>query len=299
MNNFKKVIRKIVESVHYHHRINSDRVFINPEIRYLLKNKRVEMRNKIEAKVNNDYKGLQSIENKYDYKNKEFLMKIKYENMEKIRKLEHCNFDFIEDGNNLKFRYNKSLFKRLLYFPIYNLPKYFKSSLLFKLFLFVISVLFLKIGYLIGKKDCILYDPIRNNVIDIRNEDSLFDLLISLNKPLIVFYYFPESEVVTNMQFNMGLLSEKYGEYVSFAKVNCKYNLELCMKKAEYLKMPQWELMNIPIIDNGNKKFPIVPCINERSYQGLEGFLMKENIIPDKYNPIQIINRGFDIKLNH
>jgi hypothetical protein len=299
MSYYKSIIRKVIESVHYHHRINSERVFINPEIRFLLKSKKTEWRKKIEEKVNKDNKDLSLLENNYEYKNKVFLMKIKHENIDKTRKLEHCNFDFIEDGSNLKFRYNKSIIKRLLYFPIYHLPKYFKSSYLFKLALFIICILCLKIGYLIGKKDCILYDPIKNNVIDIKNEDSLFDLLISLNKPLVVFYYFPENELVPNMQFNTGLLSEKYNDYATFAKVNCKYNLELCMKKAEYLKMPQWELMNVPVIDNGNKKFPIVPCVNERSYHGLEGFLMKENIIPDKYNPIQIINQGFDLKLNH
>jgi hypothetical protein len=40
------------------------------------------------------------------------------------------------------------------------------------------------------------------------------------------------------------------------------------------------------------KKFPVVPCKNSRDFEGLEGFLMSQNIIPDIYNPLYIMTSG-------
>jgi hypothetical protein len=37
------------------------------------------------------------------------------------------------------------------------------------------------------------------------------------------------------------------------------------------------------------KKFPVVPCLNSRDFEGLEGFLMGQNVIPDIYNPLYIM----------
>ena len=52
------------------------------------------------------------------------------------------------------------------------------------------------------------------------------------------------------MQTAQGLFAEKYGENnVKMAKVNCKYNLDLCLKKVQYLMIPQWEIMYPPVVN--------------------------------------------------
>jgi len=42
------------------------------------------------------------------------------------------------------------------------------------------------------------------------------------------------------------------------------------------------------------KKYPVIPCKKDRSYEGLVGFLIEQDILEDKFNPLQIMNRAFN-----
>jgi hypothetical protein len=85
--------------------------------------------------------------------------------------------------------------------------------------------------------------------MDVRSEDQLFDVLINQNKPVLVLYYVPGQMFFIEMQFAQAKFIEKYGESsVKMAKVNCKYNLDLCLKKMQYMIPPQWEIMYPPTV---------------------------------------------------
>jgi len=40
------------------------------------------------------------------------------------------------------------------------------------------------------------------------------------------------------------------------------------------------------------KKIPVLACKYQRSFIGLEGFLMEQNLIPDKYNPLYVVTKA-------
>ena len=93
------------------------------------------------------------------------------------------------------------------------------------------------------------FDSIKEFVLDVRSEDQLFDILINKNIPVVVLYYVPGQPEFIEMQTAQGLIAENYGEKnVKMARVNCKYNLDLCLKKVQYLIMPQWEIMYPPVV---------------------------------------------------
>ena len=82
-----------------------------------------------------------------------------------------------------------------------------------------------------------------------RSEDQLFDILINKNIPIIALYYVPGQPSFIDMISAQGQFAEKYGEkVVRMVKINCKYNLELCLKKVQYLNIPQWEVMYPPVV---------------------------------------------------
>ena len=86
-------------------------------------------------------------------------------------------------------------------------------------------------------------------MLDVRSEDQLFDILIKKGIPVLVLYYVPGQPEFIEMQTAQGAIAEKYGEKaVKMARVNCKYNLDLCLKKVQYITMPQWEIMYPPIV---------------------------------------------------
>ena len=41
------------------------------------------------------------------------------------------------------------------------------------------------------------------------------------------------------------------------------------------------------------KKYPIIPCKKDRSYEGLVGFLIEQDIIQDRFNPLNMVDKAF------
>lgn len=294
MSKFKSLLEKVSQSMTYHLNIFSSRVFVNPEVRYFMKEKTYEIKNRVTKKVEEDVKEAIKLQQTYEYKVGEHLCKIEIENEDKTKRVLQCDFSFLDRPEEYKYGYNRNIFKRIFFKEYYSTPHKYQLNMKNWLFIICLSLFSLKVGYHLGFKDSILYDSVKYELNNIKNEDSLFNLVESENKPLLVLYYTPGSMSSHDMQFYMTEIYDKYMEHINIAKVNCKYNVELCMKKAQYLNFPQWEIMFPPVKEDGVKKFPVIPCVNERSKEGLEGFLMKENIIEDEYNPIQIIRKVFN-----
>lgn len=42
------------------------------------------------------------------------------------------------------------------------------------------------------------------------------------------------------------------------------------------------------------KKYPIIPCKKDRSYEGLIGFLIEQDIIQDEFNPLTMVDKAFN-----
>lgn len=298
---YKKALSKIIESIRFHHRVATIRTFINPEIRDMLSVIIPKQRKKAEEKVKKETEKIEEIEKSYDFQVRQHFTRIRFENMSKRERLERkSSFAFLNKGELWYVDYDKSAVARILYMFPYRAPEFFRSSAWFKLLLLLVALFFIKIGFINGKKDSIILDEIHESITDIRNEDELFNIVISMNKPLIIMYYYPSDHTLIDMMMEMGRVAEKYGnESFILSKVNCRYNLDLCMKKAQYLKFPQWELMMPPVVEMNSmqqpvRKFPIIPCMFNRTLEGLEGFLMKENIIADKFNPLQLVNSGLN-----
>lgn len=279
----------------------------------------IKVQKKADRLANEQLKQLNEIEKSYEYISKQHLAKTEYLNKSKTDLLKNTDFEFLNKGELWEYNYNNSLLKRLkfsnfhYYYDDYSKYEFKRYE---KLLLFAIGLFIFKLGYSNGYIDSDILDEVKYSVNDIRNEDDIFDILMTTNKPTVVLYYYPGDYRSISMQLIMGKLAQKYSEiprekegnnsndfsdikelvnykeYFNLAKVNCKYNLDLCMKKANYINFPQWELMYPPINEVNNetkktiKKFPIVPCTNERSFEGLEGFLMSQNVIEDKYNPL-------------
>lgn len=86
-------------------------------------------------------------------------------------------------------------------------------------------------------------------MLNVKTEDQLFDILINRNKPVLVLYFFPGQPNSLDMAMYQGEFIEKYGnDYVEMAKVNCRFNMDLCTKKGTFIKFPQYELMYPPIV---------------------------------------------------
>lgn len=289
-------MRKILEQLVYSLKFTSTkyvrRKTINPEIKELMEDYFHKKRILVNQKEKEDNRIEHKLKDSYEYKCYEHFAKIDFlKNKEKASDfLKYCKFDHFKD----KKMWSKSKF------PFFNrkyaVPSDFLWTKLEKI-IFVILVFFaFKFGFLNGYKDSMLYDELKN-ISNVKSEDELFNILIKKNIPVLVLYYIPGDFQSHDMQFAMGRLIEIYGEEnINMAKVNCKYNLELCIKK-NYLVLPQWELMYPPSVEidsNGEekRKIPVVPCKHDRDFEGVEGFLMQQGIIPDIFNPLYTINKA-------
>jgi hypothetical protein len=263
----------------------------NPEIRELIDDFNQKKRNEFNKTQEREDKNISKLQNSYEYKVFEHYKKVDFLSSKRYSAdfLKYCKFDIYYD----RTKWLSSNF--IPFIRHYYTPRDFIRGKYFYLFLFLSILLFFKMGYYSGYKDSILYDVIANNIIDIRTEDQLFDLILRYQQPVFVLYYIPGILNNLDMMFAMGDFTEKYGNgIVTMAKVNCKYNLDLCMKKSPSLLFSQWELMLNPFNDpsDGQRKFPVVPCKYDSSFEGIEGFLMQQGIMEDKYNPIGIINNS-------
>jgi hypothetical protein len=265
---------------------------INPEIRELLeefhKKKRIEVNKSLKEEENQ----IDKLKNSYEFKCFEHNRKVDFlktkENSSEF--IYYCNFDIYKD----KKKWTRS--RIFLYAPI--TPKEYLLNRSKKLLLIILGLFAFKFGLINGFKDSQLYDEIKENIVDIRTEDQLMALLKTKQLPLLVLYYYSGDYNGFLMQIAQGKFIEKYGEgFVTMAKVNCKYNLDLCLKKYQYLKIPQWELMLAPYKELNEKKlslekYPVLPCKHNKSIEGIEGFLMEQGIIPDEYHPLIFINES-------
>lgn len=302
MSRLSDIIQNIRENTNYRKRMLNYRVFINPEIKDLYAHKLPVIRRKAESFVQEQKRLIEEIENSYEYKVQKFLCKVKFDNKDKISRLFYCNFDFLEKGENFKFRYKKSLIDRILFKNPYDLPKYYKYTKLYYLGLISLCIIAARVGFKHGFQDSVKYDGIKYNIEDVKHEDQLFNILVSTNKPVAVLYYIPGDHLPINMQFYLSEVAEKYGsDYFTAAKVNCKHNLDLCMKKSQYMKFPQIEIMYPHDERSKDKRFQISTCKTDRTFEGIEGCLMKENVIPDIFNPMLIMQSGLSksLELHH
>ncbi len=298
-----KLYRKISQSVRYWSIMKYRTKYINPEIRELLEDFNQKKRIKINNQIVEDESQVEKIKETYEYKVFQHFEKINFfKSKEKSSDfLQYCDFKIFYE----KERWTNG-WHNLFYTRIRHTPKDFVFTKFSKILLFFLALFAFKLGFTNGYKDSKLYDEIKENILDVKTEDDLLALLTYKKLPLVVLYYIPGDASNLRMQLAQGKLIEEYGEnYAIMAKVNCKNNLELCLKKSNYLTMPQWELMYPPFVDNGGdsgpdlqadlagvKRFPIVPCKNDRSYQGLEGFLMENGVIPDRYNPVFVVGQS-------
>jgi hypothetical protein len=290
-----KILQRMVESIRFFAKIRYKKVFVNPEIREVIEDYNLRKQDKVKKKLEIEEKNIDLLKETYEYKCYEHFHKIDYlKTKEKSEDFLHrCKFDFLTD--------KKMLTKGKFFYPKYFIsPEDYKWTKLKKLFILVASLVLFKLGLINGKKDSLLYDEVKENVLDIRTEDQLLSILIHKKMPILVLYYYPGDYYSFEMQNAQGAFVEEHGEdYAVMAKVNCKYNLDLCLKKNQYLKFPQWELMYPPFSEsdeNGNeiKKYPVIPCNYNRSIEGIEGFLAEQGLIPDKYNPVFLLSKAMN-----
>lgn len=286
------LIQKITQSIRFWSNMRYKKQVINPEIRELLEDYYQKKRIKVNQSLEEEKKQIKNLQETYEYKCFEHYRKIDFlkTKEDSAEFLKYCNFEIFYD----KKRWTRSIF----YFRHFHTPKDFILTKFKKLILLLITLFAFKLGLINGSKDSQLFDEIKENIVDVRTEDQLLALLNTRRIPVMVLYYLPGDIIAFDMQKAQGKFIENWGEdYVTMAKVNCKYNLDLCIKKVSYMNFPQWELMYPPFMEeaqNGEevKRFPVVPSKFNRSYEGLEGFLSEQGLIPDKYNPVYIVNKS-------
>lgn len=288
-----KILQQMVESIKFFAKIRYRKVFVNPEIREVIENFHLKKQEKVANKLEIEVKNIQELKDTYEYKVFEHFRKIDYlKTKEKSSDfLHHCDFNFLKD--------KKMWTKGKFFYPRFFItPEDYNFTKFKKFLIFLCSLFLFKLGLINGKKDSTLFDEVKENIIDIRTEDELLSILLKKRIPIFALYYYPGDYHSFEMQNAQGAFVEEYGdENVVMAKVNCKYNLDLCLKKNQYLKFPQWELMYPPYSEsdeNGNeiKKYPVVPCNYNRSIEGIEGFLAEQGVMPDKYNPVYIVSKA-------
>jgi hypothetical protein len=289
MKNFRQVYEQMNESVFFMIRKRIRKSLNHPEIREVYEDYIKRKRGEYENVIDKELKNIKKLQQSYEYKVFEHYKKTDLLSNKKASFfIKYCKFDYMKDKSkwgNKPFHINT-----------FDSPQdYIKTAFTYFLY-FALGIFFLKIGFYNGKKDSILYDVVRENVTDIRTEDQLFDILLKNNKPLLIMYYYPGAPKVQDMMFAMGDFIEKNGDIVNMAKVNCKYNVDLCLKKAQMLIMPQWELMlqsyEAQEGDQVVKKFPVIPSKMDKSLEGIEGFLIQQGVMEDKYSPIDMIEKA-------
>lgn len=325
----KSILKEIVRSLYFKDKIKKMR-FRNPFEREFLESNWSNEKKLVKDLDKKDVIFNDKMINSYEYKVKDHISKVHYDN--KVTKYDKLpNFEFLNKDEYWEYQskykivnlIKKLKFNRLSYY--YDIPSNYNFKLWERFALLLILLIAFKLGYINALKDCELIDEVKYSVKEIKTEDQIFDILLNTNKPLILLYYIPGDEYYIDMLTAMGNLAVKYDEILTFennkqagkklnlhshtelfnlAKVNCKDNFDLCIRKSKYLKFPQWELMLPPdeVYEESAqklvKKFPIVKCVNDRSFEGLEGFLMGQNIVQDIYNPLLIMNNGFNNLIN-
>jgi hypothetical protein len=299
----KKFYYQLIQSLKYSSFKKYRSYFVNPEIKEIMQGVMSKKRKEDVAKIEEDLKVLERLRNSYEYKVFEHYNKIEFESNKKLGSdfLKYCEFKQFD----MKEKWTKGIFFTR-YFPKYH---DYHMNKVKKIMLFLVALILFKVGWNSGFKHSMLFDVIKENVLDVRSEDQLFDILINKKQPVLVLYYTPGDISSFSMMFAQGLYKEKYPNVpVHMAKVNCKYNLDLCIKKVHYLSMPQFEMMYPPLnneeiqreLESGNeifssdgvRRFPVIPCRYNRSIEGIEGFLMSQGIVPDEYNPIYNLNKA-------
>lgn len=292
MNKIRKYLEQVVDSLKLSANIRVHRKIKDQDFRQVVEEFKQLKRVKVNKQMKEEEVIVKSLRDTYEFKC--FEHNRKSEVLGPIKKA-----DFFMKFCTFPRYYMKEMWTKSRHFEReYELPKDFQWNKAKILTLLLFSVLLFKFGYRNGIKDSVLYDVVKENVIDIRTEDQLFDIITNRDTPVFVLYYIPGDYTIIDMMFAMGEYTEKYGsDNVIMAKVNCKYNLDLCIKKVQYLTLPQWEIMYPPMIEtdqegNDTKKIPVIPCKNNKSIEGIEAFMMEQRLIPDKYNPLYTLNNA-------
>jgi len=236
--NIKAIYESIIESLKFSARLRRIGKYRNPEDREFFEDFMAKKRKIVESNLSEEAKKIRALKGTYEFKVYEHFKKNEFLSSKRYASdfLKYCKFDIFAD----KKRWTNSFF----FIRVYHSPKDFQWTKGKKFFFILMCIFFFKIGYNFGLRDSQIYDEVKENVTDIRTEDELFYLLKEKKLPILALYYIPGDIFSHDMQFAMGRFIEKYGNnYVQMAKINCKYNLDLCIKKNQYLIFPQWELM--------------------------------------------------------
>ncbi len=241
--NLKSIYESIIESLRFSARLRRLGKYRNPEDREFFENFLEKKRKLVENNLSEEAKKIKALKNTYEYKVYEHFKKNEFLSSKKYASdfLKYCKFDIFYD--------RKKWTNSILFYRYYFTPKDFQWTKSKKFILIMLMILFFKIGYNFGFRDSLLFDEVKENVTDIRTEDELFYLLKEKKIPILALYYIPGDIFSFDMQFAMGRFVEKYADsFVQMAKINCKYNIDLCIKKSQYLVLPQWELMLPPFV---------------------------------------------------
>ncbi len=288
----KNFLERVVQSIRFWANVRYRKKQINPEIRELLEEFHKKKRIQVGKSLKEEQNQIDQLRKSYEFKCFEHFRKVEFlKTKEKSEEfVYYCDFDIYAD----KKKWTRGIF----FTKYFSSPKDYLLNSFRKFILLLLGLFSFKFGLVNGFKDSQLYDEVKENIVDIRTEDQLLSLLRTKELPILVLYYYPGDYNSFLMQSAQGRFVEKFGEgYVTMAKVNCKYNLDLCLKKIQYLKMPQWELMHLPYTEMNDKKdsvekYPVLPCRFNRSLEGIEGFMMEQGVIPDDYHPMLFINQS-------
>lgn len=240
----RKILEELVTSFRFSSKIRNQKKFRNPALRELIEDFHQKKRLNVTNSLKQDSINAENLKNSYEYKVFEFSKRLQFYSTKTKSSdfLKFCDFSFYKNKN----MWTKSSF----YYRHYQIP----SDFLFKkkLLLFILAIIGFKLGYTNGFKDSTLYDTIEERILDIKTEEQLFNILINENKPVLVLYYIPGDFKVLDMLTAMGNFiedNESINNSLALAKVNCKYNLDLCLKKSQNMIFPQWELMYPPVVN--------------------------------------------------
>lgn len=214
-------------------------------------------------------------------------------------------------------------------FPFYLYPTYVKDGWRHKtpakthFFRFLGAIAFLKVGYEIGLTDSVNEAFEGSTVVPFECEEQIFDYLFNKNKTAVFMQlYVPgfQTDEYFNRVFEQQsskytfskrpqrplTLGEKLGlkerkneagkfcesseDDIVFMRVNCRKHLNYCQNK-------MWENRVVPAAEvyfiNEQDQIELVDMDNRhRSGPGIESFFRMNQLLPEKFNPDQLMERA-------
>lgn len=170
-----------------------------------------------------------------------------------------------------------------------------------------LGVVCLTLGYKLGTWDskCDLLE--KSNVVEFETEEQIYDILYNQKKVAVFLYlYSPGTRGYELFNNVFDRESSKYSlaykrdqdpqteddaeDDIVFMRVHCGRHLNFCINKQWAGRIqPSAEIYSLA--DNG--EVAIIDFDNQhRSKEGIEGFFTKHGLIEDKFDPIELLERG-------